>query len=104
VSALVKLSSALPGETDTNGVDALQPFLVEDPEAIRIAVLWYDVSKVTIDTDSDLHIPTIRVRRIEPIGDVSDVPDEIRKLVDAATEQRTGRAALPFDEVEVLDE
>jgi hypothetical protein len=100
VSAAVKLSAALPGDPDTNGVDDIAADLVKDPEAIRIGVVWFDVAKVTIDTDSHTHIPTIRVRRIEPVGDVTTVPDELRRIVDVALEQRTGRTPLPFDTVD----
>jgi hypothetical protein len=103
MSDLVKLSTRLPGETDINGVDALAAELVKDPETIRVAVLWFDVTKVTHDTDTGDDVPTIRVRRLEPIGDVDTIPDSIRHVVDVATEKRTGRAALPFDLVDVVD-
>lgn len=104
MSDAVKLSAALPADTDTNGVDALAGLLVDDPEQIRVAVLWFDTVKITDLTDSGARIPTIRVRRIEPIGNVLDVPASIRQLVDEATQQRTGRVPLPFDEVEVGDD
>ena len=103
MSDTVKLSAAMPADTDTNGVDALAATLVDDPEQIHVAVLWFDTVKITDLTDSGRRIPTIRVRRVEPIGNVADVPAAIRDLVDAATEKRTGRAPLPFDEVEVVD-
>ena len=66
-----------------------------------MAVVWFDTTKVTIDTDTGAHVPTIRVRRIEPIGNVEKIPDTLRQLVDTATQDRTGRVPLPFDEVEV---
>lgn len=103
MSDAVKLSAALPADEDTNGVDALAVTLVDDPEQIRVAVLWFDTVKITDLTDSGKRIPTIRVRRIEPIGNVLAVPVEIRKLVDEATQARTGRVPLPFDEVEVVE-
>lgn len=103
MSAVVKLSTKLPGDDDTNGLDALAGKLVDDPETIRLAVVWLDVSKVTVETDSGAHIPTVRVRRIEPIGDVGDVSDAVRKLVDQAQEERTGRRPLPMDVIEVED-
>lgn len=104
MSAVVKLSTKLPGDDDTNGLDVQAPKLVDDPDTIRLAVVWYDVAKVTIDTDSGAHIPTVRVRRIEPLGDVGEVSDAVRKLVDDAQEKRTGRTPLPLDIVEVDDQ
>lgn len=103
MSATVKLSSKLPGEVDINGVDYLVDDLVKDPETIRVGVVFFDVVKVIDDIDAGTHIPTIRIRRLEPIGDVNNAPDSIRKLVDEAVETRTGRKALPFDQVEVED-
>jgi hypothetical protein len=99
----VKLGSRLPADVETNGLDAQAADLNDNPEQIRVAVVWYDTLKITIDTDTGAHVPTVRVRRIEPIGNVETTPDDLRKLVDAATETRTGRVPLPFDEVEVGD-
>lgn len=104
MSAVVKLSSKMPGDPETNGVDAQAVQLVDDPEQLRCAVIWYDAGKVTIDTDSGDHIPTIRVRRIEPIGNVEAVPSEVQRLVAEAVEKRTGRTPLPFDTAEVREE
>jgi hypothetical protein len=104
MSATVKLSSALPGDFETNGVDAQAGKLVDDPDQLRCAVIWYDTQKVTHDIDADAYVPTIRVRRIEPIGDVGEVSAAVQQLVAGAHEQRTGRKPLPFDLVEVEDQ
>lgn len=101
MSAQVKLSGKLPGDPDTNGVDLLRADLVEEPDTLRIALVWIDVQKITIDTDTDEHVPTIRVRRIEPLGDVDAVSPAIRDAVQAAVQARTGRAPIPFGLVEV---
>jgi hypothetical protein len=103
MSAIVQLSSKLPGDEDFNGVDAIALDLLKDPDTIRVGVVFYDVSKITRQVDAGTDVPTIRVRKIEPISTVSDVPDAIRALVDAAIEQRTGRKPLPLDQVEPLD-
>jgi hypothetical protein len=103
MSDLVRLSSRLPGDTETNGIDAQADELVKDAERIRVAILWYDVTKVTHDTDSGKDVPTIRIRRVEPIGDVETIPKSLQNIVDKATQTRTGRAPLPFDTVEVLE-
>lgn len=101
MSAFVKLASKLPGDPETNGVDNLVESLVDDPDTIRYAVVWFDCSKITDVTDTGDRIPTIRVRRIEPIGTASTVDPAIAQIVDDAVEARTGRKAIPFAIVEV---
>jgi hypothetical protein len=103
MSAVVKLSSKLPGETEINGVDAMVDLLTKDPETLRVGVVVFDVSKVEHDTDTGDDIPTIRLRRLEPLSNVDNMDPQLRALVDAAAEQRTGKKALPFEQVEVLD-
>ena len=104
MSAVVKLSSKLPGDVEVNGVDQHVDSLVEDPKTLRIACVWFDVQKVTIDADTGTEIPTIRVRRIEPLGEADAVSTAIKKAVGEAMEARTGRTPLPFDIVEVTEE
>ena len=104
MSAVVKLSTKLPGDEETNGLDSLAEQLVKDPETVRVAIVWLDVSKVTTETDSHQQIPTVRVRRVEPLGDVDDVSKAIRELVDKAVEARTGKTPLPFDVTDYEDE
>lgn len=104
MSAVVKLSTKLPGDPATNGCDAQRDDLVDNPDELRCAVVWYDTAKVTIDTDTDEHVPTIRLRRIEPIGLVGDVDPGVRAAVEQAVEKRTGRKAIPFSIVEVDDD
>jgi hypothetical protein len=100
MSALVKLSSKLPGDYETNGVDQIAADLVDDPRAVRIAVVWFDTQRTIVDTDTDEHVPVIRVRRFEPLGLVEDVGPEVRDAVQAAVERRTGRAPIPFADLE----
>jgi hypothetical protein len=101
MSAVVKLSSKMPGDSEINGVDAQAADLNDDPEALRVAVIYYDAVKITHDTDSGTDVPTIRVRRIEPLGLVEDVDKAVRVSVAKAEEKRTGRKAIPFGIVEV---
>lgn len=68
VSAVVKVAGKLPGDLETNGLDDQVDDLVDSPHEIRVALVWYDVSKITDETDSGKRIPTVRVRRIEPLG------------------------------------
>ncbi|MFB9768153.1 hypothetical protein ACFFOS_27500, partial [Nocardioides kongjuensis] len=78
MSASVKLATSMPGDPQTNGVDALAPILVREglgeiDEQLRVGIIWFDTSKVTTNSDTGDHVPTIRVRRIEPVGVVGDV-------------------------------
>ena len=104
MSAIVKLGSKMPGDFETNGLDQQAPDLIEDPKALRIGVVWYDCAKVTVDTDTGSEIPTIRVRRFEPLGEADEVSQAIRDAVATAMEDRTGRTPLPFDIVTVTEE
>lgn len=101
MSALVKLSAAMPGDPEINGVDAWAEWLENNPDDLLVAVVYLDTKKVTIDTDTGDHVPTVRVRRIEPLGPISGVSATVRKAVAAAEQERTGRSPLPFEIVEV---
>ncbi|MBT56569.1 MAG: hypothetical protein CMF72_24615 [Mameliella sp.] len=104
MSAVVKLGSKMPGDFETNGIDGLADDLIGDPTTIRMAVLWFDVSKVTVDTDAGTQVPTIRVRRIEPLGEADEVSQAIADAVGEAMEKRTGRTPLPIGIVTVSEE
>lgn len=96
MSATVRLSSKLPGDEEINGLDAHVSHLF-DSEEVTVALVWLVPSKVTEDLETGARVPTVEVRRIEPIGPVSDTPDEIRKLAADLYEKRTMRNPLPFD-------
>lgn len=104
MSAVVKLSTKLPGDAETNGLDAQAPRLIEHPDELLCAVVWIDAQKITEDTDAGTRVPTARIRRIEPIGDVNDVPAAVRDVVQAAVQKRTGRTPIPFEDAEVGDD
>lgn len=101
MSAFVRLSSKLPGDPEINGVDALADELIKDPRRIRYGVVWFDASRVVEETDSGDIVPTLRIRRIEPIGDADEVRPEIAAAVEHAVRDRTGRTPIPFGIVEV---
>lgn len=100
MSAQVKLSTKLPGDETINGLDAWATWLEDNPSDLLVAVVYLDVQKVTIDTDTKDHVPTVRVRRVEPLGPVTGVSETVRKAVAAAESERTGRSPLPFEIVE----
>ncbi len=101
MSAVVKLGSKLPGDAEINGLDSRARWLEENPEELLVAVVYLDTAKVVLDTDSGAHIPHVRVRRIEPLGTISEVPKGVREAMAEAEEERTGRTAIPFEIVEV---
>lgn len=103
MSAVVKLMSKMPGDFETNGLDALVDDLVEDRSTLRAAFVVFDVAKVVEDTDTDTQVPHVRVRRFEPLGKADEVSNAIRDAYTEAVEDRTGRKALPLDVVEVVD-
>lgn len=104
MSAVVKLAAKMPGDFETNGLDALADDLVDDPKQLRAAFVVFDVQKITDNTDDGSQVPTVRVRRFEPLGKADEISDAIRDAYTQAVEARTGRTALPLDLVEVLDE
>lgn len=104
MSAVVKLGSKMPGDFETNGLDALAEELVSDPKTLRVGIVVFDTDKVTVNTDTGESVPTIRVRRFEPVGTSDDVSQAIRDVFQETVEARTGRTPLPMDVAEVIDQ
>jgi hypothetical protein len=109
VTTEVKLAGRLPGSIENNGMYNVQPDLLQSPKEHRLAVIWYDVPKIVDDVETGDRIPTMRVLRIEPMGEVGEATAALREMVMQAAEARTGNTPLPFDEtdpnpVTVLDE
>lgn len=103
MSALVKLASKLPGDFEINGLDPTVDELIDDPQTLRAGFVLYDVTKIVRDADSGEEVPTIRVRRFEPLGPADDVSEAIRTAYFDAVEKRTGRKALPLDVSEIVE-
>lgn len=104
MSAVVKLASKMPGDFETNGLDATVDDLIDNPKELRAAFVVYDTQKAVVDTDTGETVPTVRVRRFEPLGKADDISETIRAAYTKAVEDRTGRKALPLDIVEVVDQ
>lgn len=102
MSNSLKLSTALPGETEVNGLDALADDLVTDPSRMICAVLILDVKDVRYITDVEAHVPTLRFRRGEA-WPLADTPEAVRLAMIQRSEDRLGRTPLPFGEVTVKD-
>lgn len=100
MSDAVKLSAKLAKDDEFNGLDSLAAELINDPRQIRVALIYFDCCKIVDNTDDDTRTPYARIRRFEPIGDVDEVPDDLRKLVQQAVEDRTGKAPLPFGQID----
>lgn len=98
MSATVRLSSKLPADPETNGLDAFANDL-HDPEAPVCVIAWVVPSKITEDLATGARVPTVEVRRIEPIGFPDEVPQAVRDLAAELYEARTGRNPLPFEAV-----
>lgn len=94
MSDVVKLSSRLLADEDLNGLDAYAKTLIAGQ--VIVAVVALDCPTVTRITDTGQEVPTARVRWIEPLGEMHDVPQSVRELVTRQRETRTGRTPIPF--------
>ena len=99
MSNTIRLSSKLPGDPETNGLDARRDHFIHDGETPIACIAWVVATKVTRDLATGEEVPTVEVRRIEPIGSPSAVPQMIQDLAAELYEKRTGRDPLPFAEL-----
>lgn len=98
MSAVVRLSSKLPGDDAINGIDSTVAELLSTPETVRVGIIYYDVAKVVHDVPTNKDVPTLQIRRIEPIGTADSVPVEIREAFLGYVAKRTGKEPLPFEQ------
>lgn len=98
MSNSLKLSTALPGDDEINGLDALADDLVADPSRMICAVIICDVKDVRYITDVEAHVPTLRFRRGEA-WPLSENPEAVRVAMIQRSEARLGKTPLPFGEV-----
>lgn len=98
MSKSLRLSSALPGDERINGLDALAGKLAEDPRTVICAIVWFDVAKVESYPET---VPTVRIRRVEPLGSPTEVPAEVVEAMQRAEELRTGATPLPMHALDV---
>lgn len=96
MSATVRLSAKLPGDPEINGLDAHKAHLF-DQEQVTCALVWVVPTKVTEDLATGERVPTVEIRRIEPIGRPEDIPSSVVELAAKLYEKRTGRDPLPID-------
>jgi len=91
----VSLAGNLPSG-DGNGLQAIVPSLIREPKQLHVCIALVDCVKITTNADSGDVVPTVRVRRMEVIGDAEDMK-VAERLMRRALDQRTGREALPYD-------
>lgn len=103
MSDIVKLGSALPGDFEVNGLDAIVDDLLDNPKELRAAFVIFDVFKENVDIDKDTRVPVVRVRRFEPLGSADDVSKAVKEAYFQAVEDRTGKKALPLEYAEVVE-
>lgn len=104
MSAVVKLQAALPADVDMNGLDSTVAALLKEPEKLQAAVVFYNVSKITVTPETGTEIPTIIPRRFEPIGEASKIGEAVLEVMMAAAAKRTGKEPLPIDTVQVVEQ
>lgn len=92
----VRLSGALPAGREDNGLTAIAEQMAEYPETVHTLVVQVDTSKVTTDVDNETSVPTLRIRKVEPIERDDDLREAL-KLLRRASESRTGKAVLNYD-------
>lgn len=97
----IKLRAGLP-VGDANGLTHHAPRIVESPKAYRVAIVVLK-GKQNVDDFDDLDVTTIlRMLRIELVTDKGDA-EVLQRLMMRATEQRTGKAMLPFESEQDLE-
>lgn len=102
-SKSVKLAGRLPGSTENNGLLSVVDDLISEPKTVRMYVIWGDVLTITKDVETDDDVPTLRVKRIEPIGTAGEASTALQELVMQAAETRLGHTPLPFDQTDTGD-
>lgn len=100
-NASVRLSAALP-DGDRNGLPAIVTRLVDDPEAVHVAIVLLDCRSLLTNVADASVLPTAGIRAIEPIGTGPDAA-ELQRLLRRAYERRTGQTELPLELERALD-
>jgi hypothetical protein len=104
MSAVVKVAGKMPADDDMNGLDATLPKLLREPEKLQAAVVFYNVAKITTTPETGTEIPTVVLRRFEPIGEAGKLGEAVTEVMMQAAAKRTGKEPLPVDTVEVVEQ
>lgn len=92
----VKLGGRLPMHPDLNGMDDLSGHFVGNTEDLVPVVAVLSTRKVENNLETGTVIPTVGIKRIEPILNAED-KEMIDRIVQRAFERRTGKAVLPLE-------
>ena len=90
----IKMGSSIP--VDHNGLSAIYGALVRDPLRQHVIIAIVDAKSRTIESDTNLISPTVRIRHVEVVG--ADSVQTARAIMQRALEERTGEHTLPFEE------
>lgn len=88
----MNLSGKLPDEG--NGLHAIATALLEAPEVPRLAVVEFDVVKLTTDVATGGRTATLRLLAIEPVVERDEVL-RVRALLARERTRRANRGPLP---------
>lgn len=94
----MKMSGTMPKE-NRNGLAARAATLLNDPEALHVAIVIFRTSKITEDVETGEREPTVRMARVEPV--LPQDAKQAEKLLRRALENREGVTTLP---IEIEDE
>jgi hypothetical protein len=90
----IKMGAAIP--VDHNGLSAIYGALVREPLKQHVIIAVVDSKSRTIDSDTSIVSPTVRLRHVEVVP--ADSVDTARAIMQRALEDRTGETTLPFEE------
>lgn len=99
----IRIAGKLPRD---NGLDRLEPDLVEDPAQAVYAIVILSATKITenLDDEDDPHTVTLGIDSVEAVGD-DQAAEQLAAMLRHAHQRRTGRVSL-FDPItgEVVEE
>jgi hypothetical protein len=98
----IKLTSTLP-QGEANGLRAAVDQFLDDPAGARIGIVVFDTKGTAENFDEQTVTATVRLRRVEIIGDTDDA-QAAKRLMMRAHEQRTGQTVLPLGMETDIDE
>lgn len=101
----VRLASTIPpASEEMNGLDSIAKSLIEDPLTPRVIMAVVNAPKSVVNAEAGTQFPKLNIIRVEPLGLLGDVSEQLREAMLRAAEARTGKAPLPLDQVEVVRE
>lgn len=100
MSKKVKLTTALPGNEEWNGLDYYADDIRADHTLMLGCWVVFDVPGADVNYDQGTTTPKLRVRQVEVLTTDGTVPAYMRDHLEQAFTERTGKAMLPLDEAD----